>query len=122
MGVCTGTLIGIGLSLLAAKLASATQSNIQFYQQLGYYGGFLAAIAYSFLVTPIKAAIHSLYALTVIALSLILVTCFYWNTSVSSTINIAFIAIAILLIALFILTAKRLVVKRTLVPQDGVWQ
>tara|TARA_B100000700_G_scaffold111423_2_gene125463 strand:+ start:218 stop:1777 length:1560 start_codon:yes stop_codon:yes gene_type:complete len=122
VGVCTGTFIGIGLSLLAAKFAAATQSNIQFYQHLGYYGGFLAAIAYSFLVTPIKAAIHSLYALTAIALSLIVATCIYWNASVSSTINIAFIGVAISLIALFILTAKRLAAKRSLVHQDGVWQ
>lgn len=121
VGVCLGTLFGIGLSLIAAKLASAAQSDIQFYQHLGYYGGFTSAIIYCFLIAPFRAAIHGLYLLSLIAVSVVAMTCFYWNSSVSHTIDISVIFLATLLAFVFWLLARRLTKRSPDIPQDGVW-
>tara|TARA_B100000749_G_scaffold129552_1_gene99367 strand:- start:1411 stop:2970 length:1560 start_codon:yes stop_codon:yes gene_type:complete len=122
VGVCAGTFIGIGLSVIAAKQASYSQNDIQFYQHLAYYVGFIFAVVYSFCVTPIRAAIHSLYLLVLLALGCIAISCVYWQTSLSHTIDVGVSIVATCLAVLFAICARRLVKKQPHIPYDGVWQ
>ena len=121
IGVCAGTLAGISLSLLIAKIFSASHSNIHLLQQIAYYIGFFIPIIYSFMVAPVRAAIHSLYLTSGLLLAIIAATFYFINSSISAHIDMGVCLVAGALLLLLLLSTRHIKRRYSTIPNDSVW-
>jgi len=121
VGVCAGTVVGIVLSLLAAKVFSIDNPNIRTYQLIAYYIGFFTPVLYSFVVTPIKAAIDSLYLSSLLLLATIGITLYFSSSSLSASIDIGVCLVSAIILLTLLFTARHLQNRRSAIPIDSVW-
>jgi uncharacterized iron-regulated membrane protein len=121
IGVCAGAVVGIVLSLLAAKMFSIDNPNIRTYQLIAYYIGFFTPVLYSFIVTPIKAAIDSLYLSSLLLLATIGITLYFSSSSLSASIDIGVCLVSATILLALLTTARHLQKRRSAIPIDSVW-
>jgi cation transport ATPase len=121
IGVCAGAVVGIVLSLLAAKMFSIDNPNIRTYQLIAYYIGFFTPVLYSFVVTPIKAAIDSLYLSSLLLLATIGITLYFSSSSLSASIDIGVCLVSAIILLTLLFTARHLQNRRSAIPIDSVW-
>lgn len=121
IGVCAGTIVGISFSLLCAKIFSANNANIHTLQQSAYYIGFFIPIIYSFMVAPVRAAVHSLYLTSALLIAIIAATFYFINLSISTRIDIGVCLVASSLLVLILLSARHIKRRYSMIPNDTVW-
>jgi Flp pilus assembly protein TadB len=117
IGVSMGTIIGLGLALITAKLLPHKQYDIDFYQTLAYYIGFLLPIAWAFWQKPIIAAKQLLLVSSLLALCIPVTSFLQAGPASSWGINLAAIIIAAGFITTFVAINRR----KDLIVKDSVW-
>lgn len=122
VGACLGCLIGIVLAFICAKWLPHTRFDIASWQKLAYYSGFLGAVAWAFLQSPLRA-MKQLLAVLCVLLSLLVVSGF-WQLSNSgiSSIELGVIAVVIMITGGLLATIAHLRERTVeMSASDSVW-
>lgn len=121
VGVTLGTLAGIGLALLTAKLLPHADWDIAFWQMTAYYVGFLGSTVFALVCKPIKSAKILLLTLCSLLLALIAATLLHWDTNANNGVNAGVCLVCAALLASLWATQAHLKKRQQQIPRDSVW-